>query len=170
MIRIFSFPFFLLLPHFYSLLLSPLNRSSHSSFLPIASFNSSTRHRPKSLPSTDNADPSPYPALTTPIDLFVLCPYLSAISFFLYSVSQSFSISNTKTHDRQCWVLILLSWLTKTTLLPWLGFMLMCSILILMNGFWFCWWLMNGGWVSLVSWWLLANLMIDDGFYFYFDE
>ena len=29
---------------------------------------------------------------------------------------------------------------------------------------------MNGGWVSLVSWWLLANLMIDDGFYFYFDE
>ena len=32
---------------------------------------------------------------------------------------------------------------------------------------------MNGGWVSLVSlvsWWLLANLMVDDGLYFYFDE
>ena len=29
---------------------------------------------------------------------------------------------------------------------------------------------MNGGWVSLVSWWLLANLMVDDGFYFYFDK
>ena len=29
---------------------------------------------------------------------------------------------------------------------------------------------MNGGWVSLVLWWLLVNLMVDDGFYFYFDE
>ena len=29
---------------------------------------------------------------------------------------------------------------------------------------------MHGGWVSLVSWWLLANLMVDNGFYFYFDE
>ena len=58
----------------------------------------------------------------------------------------------------------------KTALSPWLAFMLMGSIFILMNGFWFCWWLMNGGWVSLVSWWLLANLIVDDGFYFYFDE
>ena len=28
----------------------------------------------------------------------------------------------------------------------------------------------DGGWVSLVSWWLLANLIVDDGFHFYFDE
>ena len=28
----------------------------------------------------------------------------------------------------------------------------------------------DGGWVSLVSWWLLANLIVDDGLYFYFDE
>ena len=28
----------------------------------------------------------------------------------------------------------------------------------------------DGGWVSLVLWWLLANLMVDDGFHFYFDE
>ena len=98
--------FFLLLPHFYPLLLSPLSQSSHSSFLLVANFNSSTCCRPKPLPS---ADPSPYPVLTMPIDLFVLCPYLSTISFFLYSVFQSFSVSNTKTHDRQCWVLILSS-------------------------------------------------------------
>ena len=52
-------------------------------------------------------DPSPCLAPTTPIDLFVLYPYLSSISFFLYSVSQSFSVSNAKTHDRQCQVLIL---------------------------------------------------------------
>ena len=25
-------------------------------------------------------------------------------------------------------------------------------------------------WISLVSWWLLANIIVDDGFYFYFDE
>ena len=48
--------FFLLLPHFYPLLLSPLSRSSHSSFLPVASFNSSTRRRTKPLASADNAD------------------------------------------------------------------------------------------------------------------
>ena len=53
-------------------------------------------------------DPSPCPAPTTPIDLFVLYPYLYIISFFLYSISQSFSVSNTKTHDHRCWVLILL--------------------------------------------------------------
>ena len=29
---------------------------------------------------------------------------------------------------------------------------------------------MNGSWVSLVSCWLLANLMVDNGFCFYFDE
>ena len=29
---------------------------------------------------------------------------------------------------------------------------------------------MNGDWISLVLWWLLANLMVDDGFYFYFDD
>ena len=50
------------------------------------------------------AEPSPWPAPTTPIDLFVLRPYLSAISFFLYSVSQSFSVSNTKTPDRRSWL------------------------------------------------------------------
>ena len=69
------FFFFLLLPHFYPLLLSPLNRSSHSSFLPIASFNSSTCRQPKPLPSVD---PSLCPAPTTPIDLFILRPYLFA--------------------------------------------------------------------------------------------
>ena len=52
----FFFFFFLLLPHFYPLLLSPLNRSSHSSFLPVASFKSSTRRQPKPLPSPDNAE------------------------------------------------------------------------------------------------------------------
>ena len=50
------------------------------------------------------ADPSPCPTPTTPIDLFILHPYLSAISFFLYSVSQSFSVSNTKTHSRRSWL------------------------------------------------------------------
>ena len=50
------------------------------------------------------AEPSPWPAPTTPIDLFVLRPYLSAISFFLCSVSQSFSVSSTKTHDRRSWL------------------------------------------------------------------
>ena len=39
----------------------------------------------------------------------------------------------------------------KTVLLSLLGFMLMGSIFILMNGFWFCWWLMNG-----VCWWWLG--------------
>ena len=69
------FFFFLLLPHFYPLLLSPLNRSSHSSFLPIASFNSSTCRQPEPLPSVD---PSLCPAPTMPIDLFILRPYLFA--------------------------------------------------------------------------------------------
>ena len=32
------------------------------------------------------------------------------------------------------------------------------------------WGFIDGFWVSLVSWWLLTNLMVDDGFYFYFDE
>ena len=59
------------------------------------------------------ANLSPYLAPTTLIDLFVLRPYLSAISFFLYSVFQSFSVSNTKTHEHRCWVLILSPWLTK---------------------------------------------------------
>ena len=54
-------------------------------------------------------NPSPCPTPTMLIDLFVLHPYLSAISFFLYPIFQSFSVSNTKTHARQCWVLILLS-------------------------------------------------------------
>ena len=48
--------FFLLLPNFYPLLLFPLNQSSHSSLLPVASFNSSTCRQPKPLPSADNAD------------------------------------------------------------------------------------------------------------------
>ena len=63
MVRIYIF-FFLLLSHFYSLLLSPLSRSSHFSFLPIASFNSSTcRHRPMPLthPKLNVTSPHPWP-------------------------------------------------------------------------------------------------------------
>ena len=182
MIRIFFF--FLLLPHFYPLILSPLSQSSHSSFLPVASFNSSTRRQPKPLPSVDNVDLSPCPVPTTPTQAPAQrrqCWLISAISFFFYSVSQSFSIANTKTHDRRCWVLILSPWLTKQRcrrdwllcwwvlfLFWWMGFdfvdgwwmvagflwfrggfwliwlLMMGSIFILMNEFWFYWWLMNG--------------------------
>ena len=75
----------------------PLSRSPHFSFLPLQA---------SILPLV--TDPSPCPALTMLIDLFILRPYLSTNSFFLYSVSQSFSVSNTKIHDCWCWVLILL--------------------------------------------------------------
>ena len=47
------FFFFLLLPHFYPLLLSPLIRSSPSPLLTVASFNSSTHRWPKPLPNVD---------------------------------------------------------------------------------------------------------------------
>ena len=119
----FIYFFFLLLPHFYLLLLSPLSQSStlfissQLQFLhsppttPTQASAQRRQHRPK--PSANNADPSPCPAPTMPIDLFILRPYLYAISFFLYSVFQSFSVSNTKTHDHRCWVLILSPWLTK---------------------------------------------------------
>ena len=49
------------------LLLSPLSRSSHSSFLPVASFNSSTRrHRPTPLthPKLNVTSPRPWPTLS----------------------------------------------------------------------------------------------------------
>ena len=99
MVRIFYFIFFfLLLSHFYPLLLSPLNPHTLH-FFPLQA----------PIPPL-TANPSPYPA---PTNLFVLRPSFSAVSFFLYSVSQSFSIPNTKTHDRRCWVLILSPWLTK---------------------------------------------------------
>ena len=54
-----------------------------------------TQGQPKPLPNADNAN------------FFILRPYLSTISFFLYSVSQFFTVSNTKTHDRRFWILIL---------------------------------------------------------------
>ena len=163
----FFFFFFLLLPHFYSLLLSPLNWSSHSSFLPVARFNYSTRHRPKPLPNTDHADWSLRPP---PLSLCYLIFLVLYLSIFLHLKHQD-PWSPMLSFD-------FVAMIDKTTLSPWLGFMLMGSIFILMNGYWFCWWLMNGvcwllmngGWVSLISWWLLANLMVDDGFYFYFDE
>ena len=127
-------------------------------------------------------DPSPCPAPTSPtqapaqhrqcwlISLFS-APYLFAISFFLYSVSQSFSVSNTKTHDRRCWVLILSPWLTKQGchrdwvlcwwvlfLFRWMGFdfvdgwwmefvdgwWMVAGFLWFRGGFWLIWWLMMG--------------------------
>ena len=102
MIRIFSFLFFLLLPHFYPLLLSPLNRSSHSSFLPVASFNSSTRHRPKPLPSTNNADPSPCPAPTQAPTQHWQCQLISSFSAPIsllshFSSTLSFNLSPSQT-------------------------------------------------------------------------
>ena len=112
--------------------------------------------RPKPLPSADNADRSPYLVPTMPIDLFILRPYLSAISFFLYSVSQSFSVSNTKTHDRWCWVLILSPWLTKQRC---------CRDWVL------CWWVLflfwwmsidfvDGWWMGFVDgWWMMAGFL-----------
>ena len=116
------------------------------------------------------ANPSPYPAPTMPIDLCYLIFLVLYLSIFLHLKHQD-PWSPMLSFD-------FVAMIDKTTLSPWLGFMLMGSIFILMNGYWFCWWLMNGvcwllmngGWVSLVSWWLLANLMVDDGFYFYFDE
>ena len=120
-------------------------------------------------------DLSPCLAPTTPIDLFVLYPYLYIISFFLYSISQSFSVSNTKTHDHRCWVLILLPWLTKQrcrrdwVLCWWVLFLFWWMSFDFVDGWWLmngvCWWLMNDGWVSLVDewwwrrWWLW--LMVD---------
>ena len=145
MVRFFFFFFFLLLPHFYSLLLSPLNWSSHSSFLPVARFNYSTRHRPKPLPNTDHADWSLRPP---PLSLCYLIFPLPYLSIFLRLKHQD-PCSPVLGFD---FVVVI----DKTTLSLWLGFMLMGYIFILMNGFWFCWWLMNGGWVSLVSWLMVS--------------
>ena len=78
-IYIFFF-FFLLLPHFYPLLLSPLSRSSRSSFLPVASFNSSTRRRTKPLASADNAD---WSLRSPPLSLCYLIFPLFCLSIFL---------------------------------------------------------------------------------------
>ena len=84
------FFFFLLLPHFYPLLLSPLSQSSHSSFLPIASFNSSTRHRPKPLL---RANLSPYLTPIMPISSF--SAPISLLSHFSYTLSLNLSPSQT---------------------------------------------------------------------------
>ena len=87
-VRIFFF--FLLLPHLYPLLLSPLSQSSHSSFLPIASFNSSTRHRPKPLL---RANLSPYLTPIMPISSF--SAPISLLSHFSYTLSLNLSPSQT---------------------------------------------------------------------------
>ena len=119
--------FFLLLPHFYLLLLSPLNRSSHSSFLPVTSFNSSTCCRPKPLPSADNVD---WSFRSPPLSLCYLIFPLLCLSIFL------------RLKHQDPWSSMLgfdfVAVIDKTTLLPWLYFMLISSIFILMNGFWFC--------------------------------
>ena len=147
MVRIYIYIYylFLLLPHFYPLLLSPLSRSSYSLFFPLQA----------SIPPLA-ANPSPCPVPRTPIDLFVLRPYLSAISFFLYSVSQSFSISNTKTYDCRCWVLIWSPWLTKErccrdwVLCWWVLFLFWWMGFDFVDGWWMGF--VDGGWVYLVLW------------------
>ena len=143
--------FFLLLPHFYPLLLSPLSQSSHSSFLLVANFNSSTCCRPKPLPSANNTD---WSLRFLPLSLCYLIFPLLCLSIFL------------RLKHQDLWSPVLgfdfVAVIDKTALSPWLSFMLMGSIFILMNEFRFCWWLingvcwwlMNGGWVSLVDeWW-----------------
>ena len=108
-------------------------------------------------------DPSPCPTPTMLIDLFVLHPYLSAISFFLYSIFQSFSVSNTKTHARQCWVLILLSWLTKRHCrYDWV----LCWWVIFLF-----WWMgfdfVDGWWMGFVDgWWMVAGFLWFRGWWF----
>ena len=142
------------------------------------------QRRPKPLP---NANPSPCPTPTMRIDFFVLRPYLSAISFFLYSVSQSFSVSNTKTHDRRCWVSILSPWLTKQRcrhgwvlcwwvlfLFWWMGFdfvdgwwmgfvdgwWMVAEFLWFRGGFWLIWWLMMGSiFILMNGYWFCWWLM-----------
>ena len=82
MVRIYIYIYisFHLLPHFYLLLLSPLYWSSHSFFLPVASLYSSTRCRPKPLPSADNANWSLH---SPPLSLCYLIFPLLCLSIFL---------------------------------------------------------------------------------------
>ena len=131
----FFFFFFLLLSHFYPLLLSP--QSSHSSFLPVASTYSSTHHQPKPLPNTDHSLHS----LPLSLSLYYLIFPLLCLSIFLCLKHQD-SWSPMLDFD-------FVAVIDKTTLLPWLGFV-NGFIFILMNRFWFCWWLMNR-----FCWWLM---------------
>ena len=145
MVRIFYFIFFfLLLSHFYPLLLSPL--SPHTlHFFPLQA----------PIPPL-TANPSPYPA---PTNLFVLRPSLFLLSHFSSTLSLNLSPSQIPRpmiagagfwfchHDWQNGVVAVTGFYWWVLLM---GFMLMGSIFILMNGFWFCWWLMNG-----VCWWLM---------------
>ena len=103
-------------------------------------------------PLTTN--PSPYPALTT---LFILYPSLSL--YYLIFPLHCLSIFLCLKHQDP-WSPILdfdfVAVIDKTTLSPWLGFV-NGFIFILMNRFWFCWWLMNRfcWWMGLVDgWWM----------------
>ena len=72
------------------------------SFLPVASFNSSTRHRPKPLPSTNNTDPSPCPAPTQAPTQHWQCQLISSFSAPIsllshFSSTLSFNLSPSQT-------------------------------------------------------------------------
>ena len=162
----FNFFFFILHPHFHPLLLSPLSQSSHSSFLPVASFNSSTRHRPKPLPSTDNAD---WPLRSLPLSLFYLIFPLLCLSIFLRLKRQDprslvLGFDFVAVIDKTGFDFVASDWV----LCWWVLFLFWWMSFDFVNGWWMRF--VDGGWVSLVLWWLLANLMVDDWFYFYFDE
>ena len=102
------------------------------------------------------------------------CRLISAISFFLYSISQSFSISNIKTHDRQCWVLILSPWLTKQrcrrdwVLCWWVLFLFWWMGIDFVDGWWMgfvdCWWMVAGFLWFRGGFWLIWWLMMDSIF------
>ena len=161
--------FFLLLPHFYPLLLSPLSRSSTlfiSSHCKLQFLHSPPtqapaqrwQHQPKPLSSADNTDPSPTPTMPTqaPVQrrqcrlISSFSAPISMLSHFSSTLSLNLSLSQTPRPMITDAGFDFVALIDKMALLSWLGFMLMGSIFILMNGFWFCWWLMNGGWVSLV--------------------
>ena len=150
---IYIYFFFFLLPISTCWSSLPLSRSPHFSFLPLQA---------SILPLV--TDPSPCPALTMLIDLFILRPYLSTNSFFLYSVSQSFSVSNTKIHDCWCWVLILLPWLIKWR---WHRDWVLCWWTLFLF-----WWMgfdfVNGWWMGFVDgWWTVVGFLWFCGWWFH---
>ena len=125
---------------FYPLLLSPLSRSSHSSFLPVASFNSSTHRQPKPLPSADNADPSTCPMPTQAPAQRQQCQLISSFSVPIslqshFSSTLSLNLSSSQTPRP----------------------------MIVGVGFWFC----RRDWQNSVV--AMTGFYVD-GFYFYFDE